>query len=117
MTDRDNTATPGTTPDHALGQLLRSLRRVRGMTQEALASRSDLSTDTIRRVERGQLAPSLPTLRQIAQGLGLRLSTIVTLLEQDSPDVLLAQTIDLLSTCDDRTLEIIAAMIHTMRTK
>lgn len=58
------------------GQHLRSLRKARGLTQEALAERSDLSSDTIRRLEGGTFSPSLNTLTGVASGLQLRLSTL-----------------------------------------
>jgi transcriptional regulator with XRE-family HTH domain len=57
---------------------VRSLREARGFTQEILAERSGLSSDTIRRLERGGFSPSLDTLTKLAQGLGLKLSTLFT---------------------------------------
>lgn len=59
------------------GGHLRSLRQARGLTQEVLAERSDLSVDAIRRIERGKLAPSLTTLGKLANGLDLALGTLV----------------------------------------
>ncbi|NVB37496.1 helix-turn-helix transcriptional regulator [Pseudenhygromyxa sp. WMMC2535] len=58
------------------GRHVRSLRRARGMTQEALAERSGLSADTIRRLEHGSFSPSLDTLRKLCSGLDLMLSTL-----------------------------------------
>lgn len=58
------------------GRHLRSLRKARGLTQELLAERSDLSSDTIRRLEAGSFSPSLNTLTGLAIGLRLRLSTL-----------------------------------------
>ena len=46
------------------------------MTQEALAERSGLSADTIRRLEHGSFSPSLDTLRKLCSGLDLMLSTL-----------------------------------------
>ena len=53
------------------GEYARLLREVRGLTQEALALRCGLSTDTIRRLEHGEFSPSLRTLRKFAKGLEL----------------------------------------------
>jgi transcriptional regulator with XRE-family HTH domain len=58
------------------GRHIRSLRRVRGLTQEVLAERSGLSPDTIRRLEHGSFSPSLDTLRKICLGFDLMLSTL-----------------------------------------
>jgi transcriptional regulator with XRE-family HTH domain len=59
------------------GKHVRSLRRARGLTQEALADRSRLSPDTIRRLEHGSFSPSLSTLRKLGLGLNLSLTTLI----------------------------------------
>ena len=51
------------------------------MSQEALAKRGGLSADTIRRLEAGVFSPSLHTLRKLALGLDLNLSTIFAAFE------------------------------------
>jgi transcriptional regulator with XRE-family HTH domain len=61
---------------HPFGRHVRSLRRVRGLTQERLAELSGLSADTIRRLEHGSFSPSLETLNKLCVGLCLRLSTL-----------------------------------------
>jgi transcriptional regulator with XRE-family HTH domain len=50
------------------GAYVRHLRDARGLTQERLAERCDLATDTIRRLEHGTFSPSLRTLRKLAKG-------------------------------------------------
>jgi transcriptional regulator with XRE-family HTH domain len=58
------------------GKHVRSLRRARGVTQNALAQRSGLSADTIRRVEHGSFSASIDTLRKLCSGLGVAPSTV-----------------------------------------
>lgn len=58
------------------GRHVRSCRRARGLTQEALAELCGLSADTIRRLEHGSFSPSLDTLRKLSTGFNLRLSTL-----------------------------------------
>ncbi len=58
------------------GRHVRSCRRARGLTQEALAARSELSVDTIRRLEHGSFSPSLETLSKLTQAFGVSLSTL-----------------------------------------
>ncbi|MCT2582341.1 helix-turn-helix domain-containing protein [Actinophytocola gossypii] len=54
------------------GALLRELRRRAGLTQEALADRSNLGVRTVRRLETGDGAdPRVATVRQLADALGL----------------------------------------------
>lgn len=63
-----------------------SLRRVRGLSQAALAERSDLAWSTIARLEKGRFSPSLETLFHVADGLQVSLATIMCayeLLERD----------------------------------
>lgn len=57
------------------------------MTQEALAERSGLSVDSIRRLERGGFSPSLDTLWKLCQGLELMLSTLFSGLEVGERDL------------------------------
>jgi transcriptional regulator with XRE-family HTH domain len=62
--------------DKRFGRHVRSCRRARGLTQEVLAERSNLSADTIRRLEHGSFSPSLDTLRKLCGGLQIELSTL-----------------------------------------
>lgn len=68
------------------GRHVRSLRGARGFTQESLAERCGLSTDTIRRLEHGSLSPSLDTLGKLTKGLTLLLSTLFRSFELDERD-------------------------------
>jgi transcriptional regulator with XRE-family HTH domain len=56
---------------------LRSLRTDLGLTQERLAERADLSTDAIRRLERGGFSPTLRVLEQIARALSVPMSDLL----------------------------------------
>ena len=62
--------------EQSFGERVRALRTQRNFTQEDLASRSGCSVDSIRRIERGELSPSLSTMSKIASGLNLRLPTL-----------------------------------------
>ena len=64
---------PATKP---FGDYIRRLREVRGLTQEVLAERCGLASDTIRRLEHGEFSPSLRTLRKTAAGLDLSVSQL-----------------------------------------
>lgn len=46
------------------------------MTQDALAERSGLAADTIRRLEHGTFSASMTTLHKVCRGLGLTEATI-----------------------------------------
>lgn len=62
--------------DGGFGLFVRNLRNVRGMTQEVLAERAGLAPDTIRRLEKTEFSPSLDTLRKLAVGLRIDLSSL-----------------------------------------
>ena len=54
-----------------LGVRISQLRLEAGMTQAKLAEKSNLSIDSISRIERGDRAPSLESLEKIAEALGI----------------------------------------------
>ena len=60
-----------------LGRRILELRCRRGMTQEQLAEASDVSCQTIGRVERGAIFPSIATLNKLADGFGLSLAALL----------------------------------------
>lgn len=78
------------------GTHVRSLRDARSLTQEALAERSDLSVDAIRRIERGGFSPSLNTLAALARGLDVSLATLFATFERGRREEV-AQVADYLS--------------------
>lgn len=59
-----------------LGERIRYLRKMRGMTQEELAERADVSVTFIGLTERGKNIPSVLTCFRIARALGVSLSEL-----------------------------------------
>lgn len=57
-----------------LGRQLRALRQAAGMTQAELAAASLKSTETISNFERGKSIPSVLTLSELADRLGVSLA-------------------------------------------
>lgn len=69
-------------PMHAkeacVGEAIRILRKERGMSQQELAKRAGINRTTIARIETGVFKSlSLHNLEQVAEGLGLDLSTLL----------------------------------------
>ena len=58
-------------PEEAFGVVLRNLRRERSMSQETLALESQLDRTFISLLERGLRQPSLTTLLQLSEPLGV----------------------------------------------
>ena len=59
------------------GQAIQRIRKERGMTQEDLADKSGITSNTVSRIERGLLIPALPTLIDICNALGTGADTIL----------------------------------------
>jgi transcriptional regulator with XRE-family HTH domain len=64
------------------GAFVRRLRVERGVTQEALAFKANVTIATLSRIERGVCGPKVATLRKIATALGMSLAELVTAGEQ-----------------------------------
>src|SRR5438046_850354 len=62
-----------------LGQRLKTLRDVRGLSLRDLASTSGVSAPMLSQVERGETSPSLDIAARIASGLELTLSQLLRL--------------------------------------
>ena len=64
-----------------LGQKIRALRTERGMTLDDVVARSGLTKSWLSKVENFRVTPSLPGLIQIAEGLGVPVSSLFEGLE------------------------------------
>ncbi len=64
------------------GILIKELRIKKGMTQEDLASKTEVSTRTIQRIENGEVDPRAYTLQMIAKALDVEFSLFV----ENQPD-------------------------------
>jgi transcriptional regulator with XRE-family HTH domain len=61
----------------ALGQAIRRLREAEGLSQESLALRADVDRAYVGRVERGDNAAALLTLKRIADALGITMTALM----------------------------------------
>ena len=69
----------------AIGERIRALRILRGLTQKELADRCDLSKGFISQLESDQAAPSLDTLGDILVVLGISFADFFSSGASDSP--------------------------------
>jgi transcriptional regulator with XRE-family HTH domain len=58
---------------HKLGARLKEIRKARGLTQEALAEKVDLTPQYLSRLEGGHQSPSVETVARLAEALDLEL--------------------------------------------
>jgi transcriptional regulator with XRE-family HTH domain len=69
--------------DVNIGDRIRTARKAAGMTQEAVARRTDLSLQAVGDIERGIVRdPHISSLRQIARALGI---PVTQMLEDPAP--------------------------------
>lgn len=61
----------------ALGAAVREFRTAAGLSQDALAERSDMHRTYIGGIERGERNVSFTNLRRLADALGVRVSEVV----------------------------------------
>jgi transcriptional regulator with XRE-family HTH domain len=72
--------------DHRLAQALRRLRVQRGLSQETVAHRADISYTTLAKIESGRSNPTWTTVRRVAAALEVTLVELVSEVEAaDAP--------------------------------
>jgi transcriptional regulator with XRE-family HTH domain len=69
--------------DPALAAVLRRLRTERGLSQESVAHRADVSYTTLAKIELAQSAPAWATVRSIADALGVTLAELAAAVEAE----------------------------------
>jgi len=65
------------------GQVIRSNRELRGLSQEALAELADLNRSYLGEIERGTTVPSIETMQKLADALNENLSALIGQCEQN----------------------------------
>jgi transcriptional regulator with XRE-family HTH domain len=74
-------------PSAAFGLVLRDIRKLRGMSQEALALEADLQRNYISLIERGINQPTISTIFKLATALGVKPSVIVARTEERTDQI------------------------------
>jgi transcriptional regulator with XRE-family HTH domain len=93
-----------------VGRNIRLARKAQGVSQLALAERSELSADFIGKVERGTTSPSIESLKAIATAMNLSLSDLFAgELQADSSQEAL---IELIGLCRGRAREDIELLVR-----
>ena len=65
------------------GELIKELRVKKGMTQEELAAKTDISVRTIQRIENGEVDPRAFTLQAIAAALDIEFELLKNKVDKD----------------------------------
>lgn len=75
IVENNEDAPEHTPPEMLVGRNLRDLRTKRGLSLRALAELSGLNVNTLSLVENGKTSPSVGTLQQLAQAMGVPITT------------------------------------------
>lgn len=72
--------------DHRImGIMIRKMRLKKGISQEVLSGFAGISRSHLAMIENGSINPNVDTLWKIAEALGMKLSELFALMEQESP--------------------------------
>lgn len=72
-------------PANTVGERIKQLRDNQNITLEELAERSGVNRELIKKIEEGDILPSLTPLIKISRTLGVRLGTLLDDRVQDEP--------------------------------
>ena len=72
----------GTSPQEAFGEVLKTLRVEKGLTQEALALDVGTERSHISALERAEKGPSLTTIFRLADALGISAGDLIAQVEK-----------------------------------
>lgn len=76
-----------------LGNRIKTLRKLRGWTQENLAEQAKVSVQHVGEIERGDGNPTLQSLERLSKGFGITVSQLLTVEDPDQETELLRDQI------------------------
>ena len=64
------------------GRIIKELRQKKNLTQEVLSGLASIPRSHLAMIENGQISPKVDTLWRIAEALGMRLSELMRIIEE-----------------------------------
>ena len=101
-------------PPLAFPEHLATLRKERGFTQQALASKVGLHISQIRRYESGQSQPTLDAIRKLAVALSVSADTLLFAKDERGPDEDLKLQFEAVANLDAEEKKVIRSVIESM---
>lgn len=101
-----------------VAERIRALRRLRGLTQEALAEAAGFHPTYIQKVEAGRIAPTLAALARLARALHVPVASIVQAMDEPAtkaPGPLMAAVEALLRSCSEEQLRFVLELIRFLQ--
>ena len=104
----------------ALGERIRKIRKIEGMTQEYLAEKLEISTQHMSNIENASKKPSLALLMDLAELLGVTLDELLadSYPREREGDILYTETEMILERCSAKerriAMEMLEALVSSM---
>ena len=99
----------------AIGVRIRRLRKERGLTQQALAERSNQEPSNVSHIERGATKLSLPTMVNIANALEVTVDDLLCDSLVESKDAFRREATELLADCSHWELKVITSTMRALK--
>ena len=97
-----------------LGAKIKNIRKNKGLTQELLAEKSDLSTRQIVKIENGQATPTIQTLQSIAKALDVSFNELFDNDSYDSINTVRSKARALLDSLNDDNLRLFYRILKSI---
>ncbi len=102
-----------------LGEKIRTVRKARGCTREALAERIDVSSRFLAEIEAGKVGASLITVKRICLALGVSPDYLLGMADEQSDNPQLAEAVERIKQLDSKYIpsinEIIKAFCEAVK--
>lgn len=98
-----------------IGQRIRKLRKVHGLSQEELAERVGISTTHMSHIETGNTKLSLPVLVDLATALEVRTDELLFESPQTQRSTAQGDILEILDQCDTRQTKILADIVRAAK--
>ena len=100
-----------------MGRRIAELRKQRGLTQEKLAERADLTNIYISHIEKCRSIPSLETVVKLCNALGVTPDALLLGASVSSPDYLGNELLQKLEGCTPRQRRLVNGFIDLLRSE
>lgn len=100
---------------YEIGQRIRRIRKARGMSQEQLAEKVNISTTHMSHIETANTKLSLPVFIDIAEALNVPTDFLLRGYEGERNGSTIGNIVSVLEECDARQLSIVTEVVRTLR--
>ena len=101
---------------YAIGQRIRTKRRERGLSQEALAEAVGISVTHMSHIETGSTKLSLPVLAALSEALGVQVDALLYLRDEEMQrDAVIEEMVQMLGGCTHQQLMLLCEVLKATK--